>query len=240
MAPVQKRYQRNVSTLSVTEQERLGACRVAVIGLGGLGGGVCELLARIGIGDLVLVDGDCFDETNLNRQLLSTETLVGMSKARAARSRIEAVNSQVRVTAIEDFLTPENSRSILEECDLVVDCLDSITARFLLSGAAKEMGIPMVSGAIAGTFGQVTVLFPEDPGLERIYGDTSGSGRGIEQELGNLSYTALFVASIQASETVKVLLNRGNCLRNRLLIVDLMALSFDIIELETGGDKDVC
>jgi molybdopterin/thiamine biosynthesis adenylyltransferase len=89
-----------------------------------------------------------------------------------------------------------------------------------------------VSGAIAGTLGQVTTIFPKDHGLKLIYGDrTSTRADGVEKEMGNLSYTAMLVAAIETSEAVKVLLNRGELLRNRLLIVDLMALSFDTVEL---------
>lgn len=232
---MEKRYQRNSKSLTESEQSLLKQSRVAVIGLGGLGGGVAEMLARTGVGTLVLVDGDRFDETNLNRQLMSTEALVGTSKADAAGERIRSINSTVQPICINEFLTRDNFSQILAKCDLVVDCLDSIPARFLLRESARSMGIPMVSGAIAGTFGQVTVIFPEDPGLERIYGDPDSARRGIEQELGNLSFCAMFIASVQASEAVKIIINRGNILRNKLLITDLMACSFDIIYLESGG-----
>ncbi len=227
-----ERYRRNFNTLSPVEQVILSNSRVAVIGLGGLGGGVVEMLARIGVGTLVLMDGDLFETSNLNRQILATEALVGHSKAGAARDRVRAINTTVQVTAFHDFLDSENADATVRGCDLVIDCLDSIEARFLLEDACRRAEIPLVSGAIAGTLGQVITIFPQDPGLKLIYGDRSSPrADGVEKEVGNLSYTPMFVAAIETSEAVKVLLNRGELLRNRLLIVDLMALSFDLVEL---------
>ncbi len=227
-----ERYLRNFNTLSRDEQTLLSGSRVAVIGLGGLGGAVVEMLARIGVGALVLMDGDVFETSNLNRQILATEALVGHSKANTANDRVCAINSAVQVTVYPDFLDNDNADATVQGCDLVIDCLDSIQTRFLLETACKRAMIPLVSGAIAGTLGQVITIFPQDPGLALVYGDRSSTrADGVEQEMGTLPYTAMFVAAIETSEAVKVLLNRGELLRNRLLIVDLMALSFDTVEL---------
>ncbi len=227
-----ERYIRNFNTLSQDEQTVLSESRVAVIGLGGLGGGVVEMLARIGVGTLVLMDGDAFETSNLNRQILATEALVGHSKASAARARVKAINTTVQVTACHDFLDNKNADATVKGCDLVIDCLDSIETRFLLESACKRAEIPLVSGAIAGTLGQVITIFPRDPGLALVYGDRSSTrADGVERQMGTLPYTAMFVAAIESSEAVKVLLNRGELLRNRLLIIDLMALSFDMVEL---------
>jgi molybdopterin/thiamine biosynthesis adenylyltransferase len=230
--PILSRYARNFQSISLEEQERLASARVCVVGLGGLGGGVVEMLARIGVGTLDLVDGDQFDETNLNRQLLSTEKNLGTPKAQVARERVAAINSTVKVNAFNAFLSRENAREIMGNAHVVVDCLDSITHRFLLQELAQTRGIPLVSGAIAGTAGQVTVIYPEDPGFQLIYGDPDeDKGAGIEQQLGNLAHCAILVASLQSSEVIKVLLGRGEVLRNRLLICDLMTNSFEVMQL---------
>lgn len=226
------RYRRNFSTLSSEDQQRLGSSVVAVIGLGGLGGGVAESLARIGVGTLSLVDGDHFEASNLNRQLFSTEQLLGTSKAVAARDRIRAVNSQVRVRSLSARLNPETESQVLDGVDLVVDCLDSIPDRFMLQEMARGRQIPLVSGAIAGTSGQVTVIFPDDPGFEQIYRlYEDASSVNAAEKMGNLPQCAMCIAAIQAFEAVKVLLNRGKILRNRLLIVDLMTHTFEVIEM---------
>ncbi len=230
--PVLSRYARNFQSISLEEQERLANARVCVVGLGGLGGGVVEILARMGVGTLDLVDGDCFDETNLNRQLLSSEKDLGVPKAQVARERVAAINSTVNVNTFNTFLSRENAQEIMGHAQVVVDCLDSIAHRFLLQDLAQNRNIPLVSGAIAGTAGQVTVIYPEDPGFQLIYGEPDGNKRsGIEEQLGNLAHCALLVASLQSSEVLKVLLGRGKILRNRLLICDLMTNSFEVMQL---------
>ncbi|MFN2358974.1 MAG: ThiF family adenylyltransferase [Desulfotignum sp.] len=227
-----ERYARNFDTLTRTEQDRLASAKVSVLGLGGLGGGVCEMLARTGVGHLTLIDGDVFEASNLNRQLLCTEALVGTSKAEAAEDRIHAVNSQVTVTPKASYADKTNLYDMIKESELVVDCLDSIHARFMLQDAAKKAQMPVVAGAIAGVSGQVTVFFPEDKGYELIYGTRDQlPAKGIETKTGNISYCALLVAAIQASESIKVLLGRGDILRNKLLIMELWSNTFEVMDL---------
>ncbi len=229
---MKKRYSRNFQSISLPEQALLADTRVCIVGLGGLGGGVVEMLARIGIGTLDLVDGDSFDETNLNRQLLSTEKGIGTPKARAARERVRLINKTVNVNAFDMFLNRENAHEIMGCSHVVVDCLDSIGDRFLLQELARSRGIPLVSGAIAGTSGQVTVIYPEDPGFQLIYGDSlENHAAGIEKQLGNLPHCALLVAALQCSEVIKVVLGRGDVLRNRLLICDLMTNTFEVMDM---------
>jgi molybdopterin/thiamine biosynthesis adenylyltransferase len=228
----QERYDRNFNTISLEEQEILARSHVAVIGLGGLGGGVCEMLARTGVGSLTLVDGDVFDISNLNRQLLSRENNIGTPKSDAAKQRILAVNSSVRVNPMQAYADETNFYGMIEGVDLVVDCLDAIDTRFLLQETAQKASIPLVSGAIAGVCGQVTVIFPGDLGYELIYGKKGASNsQGIENQTGNISYCALLVASLQSSECIKVLLKRGDILRNKLLIADLWSNSFEVMDL---------
>ena len=232
MAENSERYARNFDTLSRTEQDRLASAKVVVLGLGGLGGGVCEMLARTGVGHLVLVDGDVFDAGNLNRQLLCTEALVGTSKAKAAEKRVRAVNSQVTVTPVAAYADKTNLYDMIIGSDLVVDCLDSIHGRFMLQDAAKKAQMPVVAGAIAGVSGQVTVFFPEDKGYELIYGKRDHlPAKGVETRTGNISYCALMVAAVQASECIKLLLDRGDVLRNKLLIMELWSNTFEIMDL---------
>ena len=229
---MKNRYDRNFNTISPGEQEILVRSHVVVIGLGGLGGGVCEMLARTGVGTLTLVDGDRFDITNLNRQILSREDNIGVLKAQVARQRIEEINSSIQVNAFSEFVDETNLHGIIQGADLVVDCLDTIDTRFLVQEIAQKASIPLVSGAIAGVCGQVTVIFPKDLGYELIYGKkTEATSRGIETQTGNISYCALFIASLQASECIKVLLKRGDILRNKLLIADLWRNSFEVMEL---------
>jgi molybdopterin/thiamine biosynthesis adenylyltransferase len=227
-----ERYDRNFNTFSPEEQKKLGASTVAVIGLGGLGGGVCEMLARVGIGRLILVDGDVFEASNLNRQVLSEERLMGVPKAEAARDRVRAVNSGIEVIHRIEFLDEKTLYETIKGSNVVMDCLDSIDSRFKLQDAAKKALIPLVSGAIAGVTGQVTSIFPEDGGYALIYGEKSRKQRkGVETKTGNIAYCALFTAALQSSECVKIILNRGDILRNKLLIAELWTNVFEVMDL---------
>lgn len=232
ISKLEGRYDRNFNTLSLAEQKQLKDSHVTVIGLGGLGGGVCEMLARVGVGQLTLIDGDSFEASNLNRQLLSAEHLIGTLKAKAAEDRVAAINSEVRVTALVEYLDDTNLYDRIKDADLVADCLDAIDTRFMLQKAALNAAIPIVSGAIAGVTGQVTTILPGDKGYELIYGKKAGKrSKGVETKTGNMAYCALFVAALQASEAVKILLDRGEILQNKLLIAELWTNTFDIMDM---------
>lgn len=226
-------YARNQKSLSCDDQIKLLQGHVAVVGLGGLGGTVTEILARIGIGCLSLVDGDCFDESNLNRQLLSSVELLGKAKAEAAASRVQAINPAVAARAVSEYIRAENAMGILEGATIAVDCLDSITSRFVLERACRKLLIPLVSAAIGGTSGQVTVIYPEDPGLAMIYKDPeTAADKGVEKTLGTLSYAAVATAALECAEVVSLAIGRPAALRNRMLITDLIDHSTEIISFD--------
>ncbi len=228
----QDRYSRNFNSISLEEQKKLKNSKVAVIGLGGLGGSVCEMLARVGIGSLILIDGDSFEPSNLNRQILSKEALMDFPKARAAKKRVNAINSQVNVSCFSEYLDKSNMYEYIKNVDLAVDCLDSIESRFFLQDAAKKASIPVVAGAIAGMTGQVTAIFPGDTGYKAIYGERRGEGeKGVETITGNLVCCVFFVASLQVSEVLKILLDRQEILRNKLLVSELWSNTFEIMDL---------
>lgn len=223
------RYQRNMNMLSTEENESLRRFKVCVIGCGGLGGYVIELLGRLGIGTITAVDGDVFEPSNLNRQLLSTEEELGNSKALAAADRMKKVNSDVTVHPIRAFVTEENCSDIIKGHDLVVDALDNMTARRLLENHCEKQDIPFIHGAIAGWYGQVSTIMPGDRTLQKIY--PPDENKGVETELGNPSFSPALVASIQAAEVLKVLLHRGELLRNKLLTIDLFNQEYEIFSL---------
>lgn len=223
------RYNRNMNTLSPEENERLRSFKVCVVGCGGLGGYVIELLGRLGVGTITAVDGDMFDETNLNRQLLSSEELIGKSKAFAAEARMKKVNSDVTVHPVQIFVTEENCTDIIRGHDIVVDALDNMTARRLLEQHCEKQNIPLIHGAIAGWYGQVSAIMPGDRTLQKIY--PPDENKGAETELGNPSFSPAMVASIEVAEAVKVLLGRGEILKNKLLTIDLLNQEYEIFDL---------
>ncbi len=229
---VPERYVRNMKTFSPQDQATLLNCTVCVVGLGGLGGVVLEILARIGIGTLKLIDGDKFEDSNLNRQFLSSHETMGESKTEAAFKRVKNINSSVSVCRHCEYLNGNNAGKLLDGSDVIVDCLDNLPTRFILEKASKNAGIPFVSAAVAGLSGHVTTIFPQDKGLELIYGPCDQvKPKGAETILGCQPQAVTLLASLETSEVVKILLTNGPLLRNRLLVIDLKDNILQVLDL---------
>jgi molybdopterin/thiamine biosynthesis adenylyltransferase len=223
------RYTRNRTTFSLDDQLGFRRARVGVVGCGGIGGYVVEGLARVGVGAIVAVDPDCFEESNLNRQLLATVANLGTSKADAAASRIAAINPAIVVVAHRERLTRENGARLLEGCAVVVDALDSIADRKALAGVCGELGAPMIHGAIAGWYGQLSDAFPGDATLERLY--RCDGGPGAQTRLGNPAFTPMAAAAFQVAEVCKILTGQGAPLRGRALMLDMSEGEAEAIDL---------
>ena len=228
---VPERYRRNIGTVGMEGQIKLLNSRVAIVGAGGLGGLVIELLARMGVGYLRIIDGDTFADHNLNRQVLSTETNLGLNKALIAVSRVQCINSDVQAEAESMMLDEMNAELLVAGVDVIVDCLDNFPARLLVARTARKLGIPLVHAAIAGFTGQVTTIMTGDKGLESIYKVAPGVDRGIETVLGNPAATPALAAAFQVQEIVKVLTGVGEPLRNKLLYFDTEVNIFELINL---------
>lgn len=227
---MEARYLKNMHTLSPEENGRLKNFRVCVVGCGGLGGYIIELLGRLGIGHITAVDGDVFEETNLNRQLLSDMDSLDTSKAEAAQKRMGKVNPLIKVKAVRERITPDNGEEILEKHDVVIDAVDNIESRILLQELCSRLKLPLVHGAIAGWYGQVTTIFPGDRTLEYLY--SNKGAKSLEKELGNPSFTPALVAAVQVSEAIKILIGRGELLRNRVLYIDLLNHDYLLVDLK--------
>jgi len=232
------RYQRNQTSIDVDQQKVLLHKRIAIIGLGGLGGHIIDQCARIGIGHIIGFDPDCFDQTNLNRQLLCNEQVIGLSKAKVASEHVKKVNSTINVQCFEVEITAFNAKTYLKDVDVVIDAVDNIATRLLLEKVCTELKVPLVSGAIAGWFGQVTVVYPHENTLTKIY--PSNIKHGIEKQLGNPAFTPALVASIEVCEVVKVLLGLSETLRKKLLFINLLTHEYQVIpihdSMENGGE----
>lgn len=213
------RYDRNFEALSEAESELLRTKRICIVGCGGLGGYILEQLLRIGVGSITVIDGDCFEESNLNRQLLSDETLIGTSKARAAKERAKLVNSQIEVTAVEVFLTEENAKELLEGHDIVMDAVDNIAARRIMGQTCKELGIPLMYGAIQGWYAQISLISPGSNLLNILYQDSEKL-----TSKSTLAFTPAVCASFQVAEAVKYLCGRECPLNGKVLYVDMLSM----------------
>jgi molybdopterin/thiamine biosynthesis adenylyltransferase len=232
------RYLRNHELYSREEQLKLAESRVAVVGCGGLGGTVTLLLARSGVGFLTLVDYDVFDETNLNRQALSSIDRIGKGKGEAGRDTVAEINPSVKVRVERKRIDENSASSILADVDVVVDALDNIPDRLILEQAARDLKKPLVHGALAGFNGQVMTIFPEDPGLGLIYntGAKRKDPQSPEAVLGVPAITPSVVASFQAMEVIKILLGRGQLLRKKFMYFDLESNRYRVMELQPPGE----
>lgn len=220
------RYLRNREIISAREQLKLAKSRVAVVGAGGLGGQVLLLLARVGIGQLVVIDDDAFDETNLNRQALCSSDSIGRSKSEEAVSVLASINSGVEVTSYNVKIDISNAQMMLTGSDVVVDALDNVPDRRILEKAVKKMDIPLVHAAVAGLEGQIMTIFPQDDGLGNLYGregEDKPTGENPEFILGVPALIPTVVATFQAMEVLKILLKRGKTFRNMMVYLDLEA-----------------
>lgn len=200
---MEPRYARNLPALTEEECLSLRKKRVLVVGCGGLGGHIIDQLTRIGVGKLRLVDGDVFEETNLNRQLLSRVPLLGASKAKAAGEHVAAVNPDITVETVEAFMTGENVRALIADCDIVMDALDNIPSRRILSKACVEAGIPYVYGAIQGWIAQAAVSMPGDQLLETLFPEDV-----VIRDKSVLSFTPALCAAMQCALCIKLLTER--------------------------------
>jgi molybdopterin-synthase adenylyltransferase len=228
-----QRYLRNAGSLGLAGQKKLLQSRGLLIGAGGLGGTIAQLLARMGLGTLVIADGDVFSEDNLNRQAFCLEHTVGRSKVQVARSEILRINSSTQVEIFEGFVAEKELSSLVPGVDVAIDALDNMPSRFRLEKACKEAKVPLVHGAVAGFTGQVTTIYPEDIGFRCFYGDPQTiPEKGIEVELGNLAGIVSTVASLQVQEAIKVITGLGRPLRNRLLFLDSLNGSAETISLK--------
>jgi molybdopterin-synthase adenylyltransferase len=233
------RYIRNVDILSAPEQLRLAESRVAVVGAGGLGGQVILLLARVGVGTLVVADCDLFDETNLNRQALCVKETLGEPKARAAAQAVAEINPGIRVIAHQMRLTADVIDGVLAGCDVVVDGLDNAPDRLVLQEAAGRLGIPMVHGALAGFEGRVMTVVPGDAGVKQLYGEAASGADPDRPEalLGVPAVTAALIGTLQAMEVLKILLKRGSVFRNVMAYCDLENGRIELFRFGEAAEK---
>ncbi len=216
---------RNQGPLNAAEQQRLRDSGVAVVGCGGLGGFVTEELVRIGVGHLLLVDPDRFEESNCNRQLYATLGSLGRNKAQVAAERAQQIHGLCRATPVAADFRAQADR-LCDQAQVLVDCLDSSRARRELARICSKGDRPLVHGAVNGWYGQVAVQLPGRTLLERLYPDCGGQGDGPPSVLAS---TVATVASLQAAEVVKLLLGHDSPLHDHWLSIDLRHCEFTLV-----------
>lgn len=212
-------WTRNFKAISAAQQKKLFQSTVFVIGCGGLGGYVIELLARIGIGQLIFADGDKFEESNLNRQLGAALDNLGENKALEMEKRIKQIAPFCQTTALDFFLNKDNIIPYLERSNILIDCVGGIEIKSQLISLAKKYKKPLVIGAIAGLEGFVSSILPSSKTpLSFFQGQTKKSAENI---LGSPPTTVSLIATLQTQETIYYLTAKKLTLVNKILYLSL-------------------
>ncbi len=230
---MENRYIRQETFIGKEAQERLRRASVAVIGLGALGSVVAELLARAGVGKLIIADKDVVDITNLQRQVIFTENDILKPKAVRAREYLNSVNSDVEVIEISDNINNENLDKI--KTDVIVDCTDNFQTRFLLNEFCAKNKIPLVHGSAVADKGYVFVV-KDNACLSCIYSKNTDSENC--QSEGILNLTSSIVGSIQANEVIKILINSDY--ENNLLKINVTNNDIEKIKVNKNKNCNVC
>jgi molybdopterin/thiamine biosynthesis adenylyltransferase len=179
------------------------------------------MLLRLGVGTIRAADGDVFEASNLNRQLLSSPQALGQPKAEAAAKRAALVNPDVRFEAIGEFVTEENAAELIRGCDAVLDALDNIGARRILARACAKENIPLIHGAICGWSAQAAVVMPGEDLIDKIYPEGAKLGSKT-----SLSFTPPFCAAMQVALCTRLLAGRP-LETGRLYMVDLLDMEWE-------------
>lgn len=223
------------------EQEQIGTSRVLVVGAGGLGSAIIQYLGAAGIGELGIADAGTVKQSNLQRQTIHRTSDIGEPKPESAARFVEELNPNVAITTYPHNVTSENAAQLAEEYDVIVDGLDNFEGRMILNEVAREAEIPFVHGAVYGDEGQMTVFLPGGPCYRCLVPDIpddasipSGEPMGIFPPLPGI------IGCIQASETIKYVIGRGEVLSGRLLRYDAHDCTFMHMPIQSPPDCEVC
>lgn len=237
------RYSRQIMlpSIGIEGQEQLLNSRVLIFGLGGLGSPVAMYLAAAGVGELVLVDFDRVDLTNLQRQIIHTTGFIGQLKVDSARQTLRALNPDCRIETVSSKLEGEELAREVEKADLVIDGTDNFTTRFAINDACVAYRTPLVSGAAIRLEGQVSVFSgqPDSPCYRCLYGSSSELDESCSQN-GVLSPLVGIIGSTQALEAIKVLTGAGRPLIGRLLVLDALEMQWRSLKLKKDPACRTC
>jgi len=238
------RYSRHLimPEVALDGQKKLKQARVLTIGAGGLGAPLAMYLAAAGVGTLGIVDFDVVDESNLQRQIIHGTSDIGRPKMESARDRINDINPNVHVEAYEEALSSENALEIFKDFDVIVDGTDNFPTRYLVNDACVLMGKPNVYGSIFRFEGQASVFWAkEGPCYRCLYPEPPPPGLVPScAEGGVLGILPGAIGTIQATETVKLILGIGEPLVGRLLLYDALGMSFREMKLRKDPNCPVC
>jgi adenylyltransferase/sulfurtransferase len=231
--PVQRnRYDRNLLVPEISEegQQRLLAARVLVVGSGGLGSPALYYLCAAGVGALTIVDGDCVELSNLQRQILHATPDVGRPKTESAHQRLQALNPDCAVRGVQERLTGDNVARLVRDADVVLDCTDNFETRFVLADHCWHAGLTLVSAAVLRLQGYVFTVRPgaANPCFRCFLPDMPPPGTvRLPSEVGILGAVAGLFGTLQALEAIRLVLGMGHNLTRAIVRYDVVSGRFD-------------
>ena len=238
------RYSRHIllPEIGISGQEALKNASILIIGAGGLGCPLALYLAAAGVGHLGLVDDDVVDESNLQRQVLFTVDDIGHPKVDCAKRRLERLNPNINITKYRERLTSDNALKILDKYDIIIDGTDNFPTRYLVNDACILLNKPNIYGSIFRFDGQASVFnYQAGPCYRCLYPTPPPPGLVPScAEGGVLGVLPCIIASIQATEAIKMITNIGTPLSGRLLLYDALALDFEFLAIEKDANCPIC
>jgi adenylyltransferase/sulfurtransferase len=239
-----QRYSRHIILPEVggKGQRKLLAAKVFIIGAGGLGCPVGYYLSAAGVGTIGMVDNDIIELSNLQRQIAHNTSRLGALKIESAKATFEALNPDVKVIGIKDRITKDNIMDMIKDYDIVVDGSDNFPTRYLVNDACVLLKKPLVSGAILKFEGQVTTILPWVGHCYRcLFEEMPPAGLVPScQEAGVIGAIPGVVGSLQAIEVFKLILGKGDILKNTLLIYDALKTTFRRVKVPKNSSCPVC
>lgn len=215
---MKEQFRNNTGILSTENLMMIEKHKGIIIGVGGLGGNVANNLVRLGIGELLLIDFDVFERSNLNRQLFSNQTNIGSSKVVIVKEKLLEINPNCTINILNQKIE-EVSIDTLDKYDFMIDAVDTPQTKILISDIAAKLNIPLLHGSCAGWYGQIGWILP---GCKLIH-DTYGSDKhGLEKELLNPSFTPSIIAGVMCSEYAKFIKNDEDTVINQFVLIDVL------------------
>ncbi|MEO8383803.1 MAG: HesA/MoeB/ThiF family protein [Betaproteobacteria bacterium] len=239
------RYSRHIllNEFGIEGQERLAQSRALVIGAGGLGSAALMYLASAGVGHICIADGDCVDLTNLQRQVIHSEDTVGMNKAVSATKKLHALNSTIRIDAIQERLTGEALENAVNAADVVLDCSDNFVTRHGINRACVRYSKPLVSGAAVRFDGQITSFDfrrAESPCYHCLFPDQVDTEEERCAVMGVFAPLVGIIGTMQAAEAIRLLCHLGETLAGRLMMFDGLSLAWQTVRFRRDTQCLVC
>ena len=239
------RYSRHIllDAIGIEGQQALLKARALVVGAGGLGSPVLMYLASAGVGEIIVVDDDTVDLTNLQRQIAHTTARVGMAKVDSAAEAMLALNPDLKLQRLRERLDPQRLQALLEQVDIVFDCTDDFKTRHAINAACVQAKVALVSGAAISFDGQISVfdhrhadapcyacLFSPDQNFEEVQCST----------MGVFSPLVGIIGTMQAAEGLKLLMQIGDSLNGRLLMLDVLRMEWTQVRINKNPHCPVC